>query len=78
MIKTREFKHTNIYKFTQVKENRTEKSIIDYFLVRKHKAGVILHVKVTKEAEIRCDHLIKMCMKEKEKRVEKKYLRKKK
>ena len=52
------FQHKDIHKFTWECRGKSQRSIIDYFLVRKEMKGQIRDVKVVRGAEIGSDHYL--------------------
>ena len=52
------FQHKDIHKFTWECRGKNQKSIIDYFLVRKDMKGQLRDVKVVRGAEIGSDHYL--------------------
>lgn len=52
VIANMNFKHKDNHKYVSVEENRNEKSIVDYFLISKHKWKNIQEVKVMQQDKI--------------------------
>ncbi|GLV37384.1 hypothetical protein CBL_10649 [Carabus blaptoides fortunei] len=52
LIANTKFKHKDMHKYTREESSRSEKSIIDYFLISRNKWSHVTNVKVNRNAEI--------------------------